>query len=88
MQFIDLLRNREITIIKGETFYEFKNRRTKKENIFYIIFSVLCINYCWSDSSYYHKVNNAGYTVIPMLIGLIFSMLYRNSKKAIEENKQ
>ena len=35
-----------------------------------------------------HKVNNAGYTIIPMLIGLIFSMLYRNSKKAIEENKQ
>lgn len=35
-----------------------------------------------------NKVNNAGYTVIPMLIGLIFSMLYRNSKKAIEENKR
>lgn len=35
-----------------------------------------------------HKVNNVGYTVIPMLIGIVFSMLYRNSKKAIEENKE
>lgn len=35
-----------------------------------------------------HKLNNAGYAVIPMLFGLIFSMLYRNSKKAIEENKE
>ena len=44
-----------------------------------IIGAILCIT---------HKVNNAGYTAIPMLIGLVFSMLYRNSKKAIEENKE
>jgi len=37
-----------------------------------IIGAILCIT---------HKVNNAGYTVIPMIIGLVFSMLYRNSKK-------
>lgn len=32
------------------------------------------------------KVNNAGYAVIPMLIESVFNSLYRNSKKAIEEN--
>jgi len=44
-----------------------------------IIGAILCVT---------HKVDNAGYTAIPMLIGLVFSVLYRNSKKAIEENKK
>ncbi len=44
-----------------------------------IIGAILCVT---------HKVDNAGYAGIPMLIGLVFSMLYRNSKKAIEENKK
>ena len=44
-----------------------------------IVGAILCIT---------HKVNNAGYAIIPMLIGLVFSMLYRNSKKSIEENKR
>lgn len=44
-----------------------------------IIGAILCVT---------HKVDNAGYAAIPMLIGLVFSMLYRNSKKAIEENKK
>ncbi len=44
-----------------------------------IVGAILCIT---------HKVSNAGYAIIPMLIGVVFSMLYRNSKKAIEENKQ
>lgn len=62
-------------------------REEQKKKIFFILYliffiltiigAILCIT---------HKVNNAGYTVIPMLIGLIFSALYRNSKKAIEEN--
>lgn len=34
------------------------------------------------------RLDNAGYAVIPMLFALIFSVLYRNSKKAIEENEQ
>lgn len=34
------------------------------------------------------RLDNAGYAVIPMLLALIFSVLCRNSKKAIEENKQ
>lgn len=29
---------------------------------------------------------NAGFSVIPSLFSMIFSVLYRNSKKAIEEN--
>jgi hypothetical protein len=28
-----------------------------------------------------HKLDNAGYSVIPMLFTLTFSILYRNSKK-------
>lgn len=28
-----------------------------------------------------HKLHNAGYSVIPMLFTLTFSILYRNSKK-------
>lgn len=28
-----------------------------------------------------HKLDNVGYSVIPMLFTLIFSILYRNSKK-------
>ncbi len=64
-------------------------REELKKKIFFILYliffaltiigAILCLT---------HKVNNAGYAVIPMLIGLVFSMLYRNSKKAIEENKQ
>jgi len=65
-----------------------KNEELKKKIFFtlYLIFfaltiigAILCVT---------HKVDNAGYTVIPMLIGLAFSMLYRNSKKSIEENKK
>lgn len=54
--------------------------------ILYLIFFALTI--LEASLCITHKVNNAGYTVIPMLIGLVFSMLYRNSKKAIEENKE
>lgn len=59
-----------------------------KKNVFlviYVIFVVLTFIGAFMVIS--HKVNNAGYAVIPMLFCLIFGMLYRNSKKAIEENK-
>lgn len=42
-----------------------------------LVGAILCIT---------EKVNNAGYAIIPMLIELVFNSLYRNSKKAIEEN--
>lgn len=67
---------------------DLKKEELKKKVFFvlYLIFfalaivgAILCIT---------HKVSNAGYAVIPMWIGLAFSVLYRNSKKAIEENKQ
>ncbi len=34
-----------------------------------------------------HKLDNAGYSVIPMLFTLTFSILYRNSKKDKEWRK-
>lgn len=64
-------------------------REELKKKIFFILYlvffvltivgAILCIT---------RKVNNAGYAVISMIIGLVFSMLYRNSKKAIEENNK
>lgn len=33
-----------------------------------------------------HKVDNAGYSVVPMLFTLIFSLFYRNSKQ--DESKK
>lgn len=62
-------------------------REELKKKIFFVIYLIffaltiigafLCIT---------HRVNNAGYAIIPMIIGLVFSMLYNNSKKTIEEN--
>lgn len=34
------------------------------------------------------RLNSIGYVVIPMLFAIVFSMLYRNSKKAIEKNNK
>ena len=60
-----------------------QNEENAKYNVIFfaltIVGAILCIT---------HKVNNAGYAVIPMSIKLVFSMLYRNSKKAIEENRK
>ena len=48
--------------------YEFKKEKElkRKKIFFYIIFSVLCITIIWERFEFTHKVNNAGYTVIPM----------------------
>ncbi|MDE5994005.1 MAG: hypothetical protein K2G60_00680 [Oscillospiraceae bacterium] len=64
----------------------FKREELKKKIflILYLLFLVLTV--IGAALCITRKVDNAGYAVIPMLIGLIFSMLYRNSKKAIEEN--
>lgn len=63
----------------------------KKEKIKKNIFLSLCIIFCaltfiGAILCITEKVNNAGYAIIPMLIELVFNSLYRNSKKAIEEN--
>ncbi len=54
--------------------------------ILYVLFLIL--TFVGAFMVITHKVSNAGYAVIPMLFGLIFAMLYRNSKKAIKENKE
>lgn len=63
----------------------------KKEKVKKNIFLSLCIIFCvltliGAILCIMGKVNNAGYAIIPMLIELVFNSLYRNSKKAIEEN--
>lgn len=64
-------------------------REELKMKIFFILYLIFfALNILGAILCITHKVNNVGYTVIPMLIGLVFSMLYRNSKKAIEENKE
>lgn len=64
-------------------------REELKKKIFFILYLVFFALTITGAILYLtHKVNNVGYTVIPMLIGMVFSMLYRNTKKAIEENKQ
>jgi uncharacterized membrane protein YhaH (DUF805 family) len=54
--------------------------------ILYIVFAILVFIGAFMVIT--KRVNNAGYSVIPMLFAIVFGMLYRNSKKAIEENKQ
>ena len=63
----------------------------KKEKMKKNIFLGLCLIFCaltlvGAVLCITEKVNNAGYAIIPMLIELVFNSLYRNSKKAIEEN--
>jgi len=60
-----------------------------KKNVFlilYIVFFILTI--VGALLCIIGKVNNAGFAVVPMLFCLIFNMLYRNSKKELEENKK
>ena len=55
--------------------------------ILYVLFAAL--TFVGAGYVLYNKGTvNAGYAVIPMLFGLIVGMLYRNSKKAIGENKK
>jgi uncharacterized membrane protein YhaH (DUF805 family) len=54
--------------------------------ILYIVFAILVFIGAFMVIT--KRVNNAGYSVIPMLFAIVFGILYRNSKKAIEENKQ
>jgi predicted tellurium resistance membrane protein TerC len=54
--------------------------------ILYIVFAILVFIGAFMVIT--ERVNNAGYTVIPMLFAVVFGILYRNSKKKVEENKQ
>lgn len=62
-------------------------REELKKKIFFILYLLFLLSeLIGATLCIIHKVNNAGYAVIPMLISLVFGILYRNSKKAIEEN--
>lgn len=62
-------------------------KETMKKNIFLALCIVFCIlTFIGAILCFSEKVDNAGYAIIPMLIELVFNSLYRNSKKAIEEN--
>lgn len=66
--------------------FNLKKEKMKK-NIFFSLCIVFCIlTFIGAFLCITEKVNNAGYAIIPMLIELVFNSLYRNSKKAIEEN--
>lgn len=57
--------------------------RTKLKTIIYFSLSIIFIilTFVGAYMIITHKVDNAGYSVIPMLFALIFAGLYRNSKK-------
>lgn len=62
-------------------------REALKKKIFLILYLLfLLLTLIGAALCITRKADNAGYAVIPMLISLVFSALYRNSKKAIEEN--
>lgn len=64
------------------------NREKIKMKVFMILDIIFVIlTFIGAAMVITHRVDNAGYAVVPMLFGLVFNMLYRNSKKAIEENK-
>ncbi len=53
--------------------------------ILYIVFAIFAITGAFMVIT--KRLNNVGYIVIPMLFAIVSSMFYRNSKRAIEENK-
>lgn len=54
--------------------------------ILYILFAIL--GFIGAFMVITKRLNSVGYVVIPMLFAIVFSMLYRNSKKAIEKNNK
>ena len=66
--------------------FNLKKEKLKK-NIFFGLCIIFCIlTFIGAFLCITERVDNAGYATIPMLIELVFNSLYRNSKKAIEEN--
>ncbi len=53
--------------------------------ILYIVFAIL--GFIGAFMVITKRLNSVGYVVIPMLFAIVSSILYRNSKKEIEENK-
>lgn len=64
-----------------------KNVKQLKAKVFLVVSLIFAIlTFIGGYLVITHKLDNAGYSVIPMLFTLIFSILYRNSKK--EENNK
>lgn len=64
-----------------------KNVKQLKTKVFLVVSLIFAIlTFIGGYLVITHKLDNAGYSVIPMLFTLIFSMLYRNSKR--EENNK
>lgn len=63
-------------------------REQLKMKIFKILMTLfLILTFIGAGYVFYKDGNaNAGFAVIPSMFCIIFSSLYRNSKKAIEEN--
>ena len=54
--------------------------------ILYIVFAIL--GFIGAFMIITKRLNSVGYVVIPMLFAIVSSILYRNSKKSIEDNKK
>ena len=54
--------------------------------ILYILFAIL--GFIGAFMVITKRLNSVGYVVIPMLFAIVSSILYRNSKKSIEDNKK
>lgn len=64
--------------------------KEKKKKVAFLVLTIVFIILTIGGASlvFMKKVDNAGYAVIPALWTMIFSMLYHNSKKAVEENTE
>ena len=64
------------------------NKKQLKANIFLILSLIFAIlTFVGAYMVITHKLDNAGYSVIPMLFTLIFSNLCINSKREEEKDK-
>ena len=54
--------------------------------ILYIVFAIL--GFIGAFMVITKRLNSVGYVVIPMLFAIVSSILYRKSKKSIEDNKK
>lgn len=73
---------------KREKKSEFAERKAKENGFLSFISFFALVTIAVAVFTMADKINSAGYAVIPMLFALIFSRLYKNSKRAIEENNE
>ncbi len=72
---------RQIVIYLGGNVMNF-NKEKLKVKVFLVLSLIFAIlTFIGGYLVITHKLDNAGYSIIPMLYTLTFSILYRNSKK-------